>query len=816
MAQMLQALLAEREQRDEERREERRRHDEEMARREHEMRQQMELLKGLVEGVNKQGEAALMKLEKDPGVRVAKLTEEDDIEAYLTTFERLMTAYEVKRERWAFKLASQLVGKAQQAYAAMSAEDASDYDKLKKAILRRYDINEESYRQHFRSATKKPGETNRELVARLVDLAEKWMQGCTSIAEVTDVVVLEQVTNTLPGDVRVFVKERKPKTSLEAAELADDYLRARKQNPEATFREEDRKLPEIRPPVGPRRCLRCGKPGHLVRDCRKAIPRPSEAGKEKEPGAKQEKAEGQKKDLKDIECFNCHQKGHYASNCPHRAMFCMERRMDHTGHSKVKRNLHVEKPGIAKPGVVEGTVVSNILLDTGCSRTLVRKDLVPTAKLLDGEVVAIRCAHGDTVLYPLAQVGVEIGGRLLEVEAAVSETLPMAVLLGTDVPELADLLDGEFFATQTNQLQADEALMVTTRAKAKQQQDAEVLRQQSELQSGVKPKALGVHMDSGVASVDEESAKGTEVDERDRESLDGEEKNSWMDQFDEELFQSGREKTKLSRSEKRQNRLKHNPKETPLGLGNTTTPHALDITAEELKVLQSTDSTLDAVRKAASGHPSSAGVRFFERDGLVYRRGRMPGRHSEDMGVDQLILPLQCRGIVLQMAHDIPLAGHLGKENTAQRILYHDVAENCRGCTVCQKSSHHRVRRAPLVPLPIINTPFQRVAMDIVGPLPCSRHGNLVMCVYATHYPEAVTLQSTSMSKLFAQWQHPNPVLKRVGRVRLKENNPRLTSWLCSLTNIKWFTELDELTECQCSFSCSVTPSLTQEKGGGM
>ena len=123
MAQMLQVLLADREQREEERREERRRHDEEMARREHEMRQQMELLRGLVEGVNRQGEAALIKLEQDPGVRVTKLTEDDDIEAYLTTFERLMAAYEVKRERWAFKLAPQLVGKAQQAYAAMSADD---------------------------------------------------------------------------------------------------------------------------------------------------------------------------------------------------------------------------------------------------------------------------------------------------------------------------------------------------------------------------------------------------------------------------------------------------------------------------------------------------------------------------------------------------------------------------------------------------------------------------------------------------------------------------------------------------------------------
>ena len=93
-------------------------------------------------------------------MRVEKLTEDDDIEAYLTTFERLTNAYEVKRERWAFKLAPQLAGKAQRAYAAMGTEDASDYDKLKKAILRRYDINEESYRQRFRSATKKRDETN--------------------------------------------------------------------------------------------------------------------------------------------------------------------------------------------------------------------------------------------------------------------------------------------------------------------------------------------------------------------------------------------------------------------------------------------------------------------------------------------------------------------------------------------------------------------------------------------------------------------------------------------------------------------------------
>ena len=73
-----------------------------------------------------------------------------------------------------------MVGKAQQAYAALNPDDAKDYITLKKAILLRYNINEESYRQRFRAATRKDGETNRELSARLQDLADKWTQRCNT------------------------------------------------------------------------------------------------------------------------------------------------------------------------------------------------------------------------------------------------------------------------------------------------------------------------------------------------------------------------------------------------------------------------------------------------------------------------------------------------------------------------------------------------------------------------------------------------------------------------------------------------------------
>lgn len=115
---------------------------------------------------------------------------------------------------------------------------------------------------------------------------------------------------------------------------------------------------------------------------------------------------------------------------------------------------------------MEGREVNDIVLDTGCSKTIIHHDLVPSKKLLPGEAVTIRCAHGDNVLYPLANVDLEVDGVPLTVEAAVSKSLPVYVLLGTDVPKLA-----EFVGSNTHGVrqQVNEAWVVVTRAGARKQ-----------------------------------------------------------------------------------------------------------------------------------------------------------------------------------------------------------------------------------------------------------------------------------------------------------------------------------------------------------
>ena len=69
-----------------------------------------------------------------------------------------------------------------------------------------------------------------------------------------------------------------------------------------------------------------------------------------------------------------------------------------------------------------------------------------------------------------------------------------------------------------------------------------------------------------------------------------------------------------------------------------------------------------------------------------------------------------------------------------------------RTCDICQKSAPPGwASRVPLGTISSAETPFQRVAIDLSGPMPRTGKGNAyVLCVvdYATRYPEAVPLKN--------------------------------------------------------------------------
>ena len=63
-------------------------------------------------------------------------------------------------------------------------------------------------------------------------------------------------------------------------------------------------------------------------------------------------------------------------------------------------------------------------------------------------------------------------------------------------------------------------------------------------------------------------------------------------------------------------------------------------------------------------------VYFTWKDGLLFRKWRPKGSEVGDIRErEQLVLPKKYRDLVLRLAHDIPLGGHLGITKTKDRIL---------------------------------------------------------------------------------------------------------------------------------------------------
>ncbi len=111
--------------------------------------------------------------------------------------------------------------------------------------------------------------------------------------------------------------------------------------------------------------------------------------------------------------------------------------------------------------------------------------------------------------------------------------------------------------------------------------------------------------------------------------------------------------------------------------------------------------------------------------------------------------------MLFQTAHCTPMAGHLGEAKTRERLmaqffwpgLHENVRRWCAACRECQLVNPPATVKAPLRPLPLMEVPFERIGMDLIGPLERSARGHrfaLVLVDYATRYPEAVPLRSIS------------------------------------------------------------------------
>ena len=109
----------------------------------------------------------------------------------------------------------------------------------------------------------------------------------------------------------------------------------------------------------------------------------------------------------------------------------------------------------------------------------------------------------------------------------------------------------------------------------------------------------------------------------------------------------------------------------------------------------------------------------------------------------QLAVPSQLRQEVMIQCHDAYSGGHLGSHKTFTKIrdrfywptYYQDVELFCKSCLVCQRRKiPRRQRDAALMGTPIAEYPFERVGVDVVGPLSESLSGNKYIVVFTDSF----------------------------------------------------------------------------------
>ena len=210
------------------------------------------------------------------------IDEKDELDSYLLCFERYPENASWEKDTWAIKLSALLTGRAMDVCTRMSDADASDYDKLKKALLTRYNYTEDGYRKRFREATPETEETPDQFVIRLKNYLAKWLELSGSSPQnfdaLVDLIVKEQFINACSEDLAMYLLERGPKDLVELTTWAQKYLIAHKEQlgkSKATVqprRVDQKKTTQSKPDSSQGRqrllqCYRCRGFGHRQSEC---------------------------------------------------------------------------------------------------------------------------------------------------------------------------------------------------------------------------------------------------------------------------------------------------------------------------------------------------------------------------------------------------------------------------------------------------------------------------------------------------------------------------------------------------------------------
>ena len=378
----------------------------------------------------------------------------DDLDSYLSRFERFAKSNNWDKDTWAVLLSALLTGRALDVYSRLSEDAASNYDLLKEALLKRYDLTESGFRNRFRISKPEYGETCEQYIVRLGNYLNRWIELSNTdqtFDSLFELMIKEQFLASCSANLAIYLRERGPSSLDEISKLADQYLVARNQtlaskvssnadskpaftskyskqsfeernkrksfqNPTATFHTANQKFQL--------KCTFCSLP-HKSENCRKIQ---SMTVQERRDLVKQSGA-----------CFVCLKRGnHIAKQCLSRKMCDKCSKSHHTVlcDENTSKNTPDKDEGSASPSVsassianqnsqillmtasvhVEGTSgrqEARLLIDGGSQRSYIRTSLAKAthAKTLKKETLQIQSFGEQSNSCSLDLVSVNVASK---------------------------------------------------------------------------------------------------------------------------------------------------------------------------------------------------------------------------------------------------------------------------------------------------------------------------------------------------------------------------------------------------------------------